>query len=199
MNPYAQGGWSSSHNSNAASNPSWATPSVYGALPYATPPATTPQFIVFTFSPLDGTILNSLVIGPRSQTYFRVTTDSTSTGFSVIQNPKLESVTLVEWRTHPIVEIRDIVSKCSTSQWLALSPDRTYRVMSARGRNFRWTPSVDYIELHSAGVPNPQLFGRLSQGQSGAILELTGEAVQVGLLEVCVASAVLLMSGRNID
>ncbi|KAJ7668025.1 hypothetical protein B0H17DRAFT_950228 [Mycena rosella] len=200
MNPFAQGGWSNSYNSNAVNNNQWGTsPSVYGALPYSTPPTTTPQFITFTFSPLDGTILNSIVIGPHSRTYFRITTDSTSSGFSVVQNPKLESVTLVEWRNHPIVEVRDIVSKRSTSQWLALSSDKTYRVMSARGRNFRWTPSASYIELHSTGVPNPQLFGRLSQGQSGAILELTTEAVQVGLLEVGVASALLLMSGRNID
>ncbi|KAJ6582934.1 hypothetical protein DFH09DRAFT_911733 [Mycena vulgaris] len=200
MNPFAQGGWSNTHNPNAQSNQAWGTsPSVYGALPYSTPPSATPNFLTFTFSPLDGTILNSLVIGPHSRTYFRVTTDSTSSGYSVVQNPKLESVTLIEWRSHPIVEIRDLVSKRSTSQWLALSPDKTYRIMSARGRNFRWTPNTDYIELHSTDVPNPQLFGRLSQGQNGPVLELTAEAVQIGLLEVCVASALLLMSGRNID
>jgi hypothetical protein len=65
-------------------------------------------------------------LGPKSRTYFRINTDSTTSGFSVIQNPKLESVGLIEWRSHPIVEIRDILSKRGTSQWLALSPDKTY-------------------------------------------------------------------------
>ncbi|KAJ7108733.1 hypothetical protein C8R44DRAFT_834116 [Mycena epipterygia] len=200
MNPYAQGGWSNSYNPNAVNNQALGTsPSVYGALPYSTPPIAIPNFLRFTFSPLDGTILNALVMGPQSRTYFRISTDSTSSGFSVVQNSKLESVALVEWRSHPIVEIQNIVSKRSSSQWLELSPDRTYRVMSARGRNFRWTPNEGHIELWSTGVPNPQLFGRISQGQSGVILELTSEAVQIGLLEVGVVSALLIMSGRNID
>ncbi|KAJ7359656.1 hypothetical protein DFH08DRAFT_686377 [Mycena albidolilacea] len=199
MNPYAQGGWSNSYNPNAVNNPSWGTsPSLYGALPYSTPPLTTPE-LTFTFSVLDGTILNSRVFGPKSRTYFRISTDSASSGFTVVQNSKLESVALIEWRSHPIVEITNIVSKRGTSQWLALSPDKTHRIMGARGRGFRWVPSQGYIELYSTGVPTPQLFGRISQDQSGVKLELTGEAVHIGLLEVCVTSAVLLMSGRNID
>ncbi|KAJ6514118.1 hypothetical protein DFH09DRAFT_941203 [Mycena vulgaris] len=200
MNPFAQSGWSNSYNPQSTNHPTWGTvPSVYGALPYSTPPPAAPRFITFTLSPLDGTILNSLVIGPQSRTYFRVTTDSTSSGYSVVRNSQLESVTLVEWRSHPIIEVRDAVSKRRTSQWLALSPDKDYRVMSARGRNFRWTPNGDYIELNSAGVTGPQLFARLSQGQSGPVLELTAEAVQDGLLEACVTAALLLMSGLNID
>jgi hypothetical protein len=60
MNPYAQGGWSNSYDPNAVNNPSWGTsPSLYGALSYSTPSLTTPE-LTFTFSALDGTILNSL-------------------------------------------------------------------------------------------------------------------------------------------
>ncbi|KAJ6478749.1 hypothetical protein C8R47DRAFT_1019535 [Mycena vitilis] len=200
MNPYAQGGWSNSHNPNAVNSSAWAaTPSVYGALPYASPPAFTPEFMAFIFSSLDGTILNSLVMGPNSRTYFRVNTDSATSGFTVIQNPQLESVALVEWRSHPVVELPRIVSKQSTSQWLELSPDKMYRTMSARGKSFRWTARENFIELYSTGVANPQLFGRISQDQSGVKLDLTSEAIHVGLLEVCVASTLLLMSGRTID
>ncbi|KAJ7461688.1 hypothetical protein B0H11DRAFT_2312098 [Mycena galericulata] len=201
MNPYAQGGWSNSYNPNAnqTSGTTSGTSPLYGALPYPAGLSIAPSFLTFVFSSLDGTILNSLVIGPQSRTYFRINTDSTSSGFSVIQNHKLESAALVEWRSHPIVEIRDIVSKRSTSQMLVLSEDKMYRVMSARGKNFRWTPTKDYIELSTTGVPNPQLFARISQGQSGAMLEVTTEAVRIGLLEVCVTSTLLLMSGRNID
>ncbi|KAJ7741923.1 hypothetical protein DFH07DRAFT_980920 [Mycena maculata] len=199
MNPYAQGGWSNAYNPNAVNSQPSGTSPLYGALPYPTPSSTAPTFLTFIFTPLDGTILNSLVMGPQSKTYFRINTDSISSGFSIIQNPTLESVALIEWRSHPIVEIRNIVSKRSTSQLLALSSDNTHRVMELRGKKFRWTPSEGYIRLYSTGVPNPQLFGRISQGQNGVVLEVTTEAVHIGLLEVCITSALLLMSGRNID
>ncbi|KAJ6487723.1 hypothetical protein C8R45DRAFT_1213766 [Mycena sanguinolenta] len=195
MNPFAQGGWSSSSDPNPSGTSNWGTtPSVFGALPYTSSPVVAPE-LSFTFSPVDGTILNSLVIGPKSRTYFRISTDS---GFTVVQNAKLQNTAIVEWRSQPMVEINDIVSKRSTSQWLALSPDKTHRIMSARGKSFRWAPSEGYIELYSTGVPNPRLFGRILQSQNGVKLELTTEAVHVGLLEVCVTSTVLLMSGRNI-
>ncbi|KAF8206885.1 hypothetical protein K438DRAFT_1577463, partial [Mycena galopus ATCC 62051] len=164
-------------------------PSLYGALPSSTPPVITPE-LSLTFSPLDGTILNSTVIGPKSRTYFRISTDSASSGsqwFKItnLKVPPLSNEGPIQWR--------------STLQWLALSPDKTHRIMNTREKSFRWTPSQGYIELYSTGVPNPRLFARLSQGQSGVKLELTNEAVHVGLLEVCVASAVLLMSGREVD
>ncbi|KAJ7123296.1 hypothetical protein C8R43DRAFT_1148143 [Mycena crocata] len=200
MNPYAQAGWSSSSNPHPTNNSTWGISPLYGALPYSTSPSTAPDFMAFTFSPLDGTILNSVVVGPHSRTYFRIDTDSTASGLSVIQNPKLESVTLIEWRRKPILEIRDIRPRCLTSQFLSLSPDKTQRLMSARRRTFRWTPSSGYIELYSTGVAAPQLFGRISQGRDNVtLLELTSEAIQLGLLEVCVTATLLLMSGRNID
>ncbi|KAJ7185817.1 hypothetical protein C8R46DRAFT_1207933 [Mycena filopes] len=195
MNPYAQGGWSNNNNQS-----SWGTttPSLYGALPYPTPIA--PEFISFTFSPVDnGTILDCLVIGPQSRTYFRV---NTASGFTVVSSSSTEGVALIEWRQHtyPMVEVRDIVSRRGSAQWLALAPDRVYRVMSARGRSFRWRPSESYIELYSTNVPNPHIYGRILQGEGGNTrLDLTSEAIQLGLLEVGVTCTLLLLSGRNID
>ncbi|KAJ6614596.1 hypothetical protein B0H10DRAFT_1803113 [Mycena sp. CBHHK59/15] len=197
MNPYAQGGWSNSFNHNAVNNPSSGASPLYGVLPYVTSPTLT--FLTFNFSSLDGTILDSEIVGPHSRTYFRVSTDSTTSGFSVIQNAKQESVALIEWKTHPVIEIRGIVSKRTSAQWLPLSPDKTYRMMSARGRNFRWTPSNGCINLYNTSFHNPELFGRISQGQNGIVLEITTEAIQIGLLEVFVVSALLMMSGRSID
>jgi hypothetical protein len=54
-------------------------------------------------------------------------------------------------------------------------------------------------QLYSTSTANPQLFARISQRQSGIKLEITAEGVQIGLLEVCVVSALLLMSGHSID
>ncbi|KAJ7192585.1 hypothetical protein GGX14DRAFT_406252 [Mycena pura] len=70
------------------------------------------------------------------------------------------------------------------------------------GKEFPMDPeqgAKGYIKLYSTGVPNPQLFARVLQGQSEVILELTTEAVHIGLLEVCVTATFLLMSGRNIS
>ncbi|KAJ7134316.1 hypothetical protein C8R44DRAFT_609891, partial [Mycena epipterygia] len=200
MNPFSQG-WSNSRYPNTAPNASWgATPSVYGALPYSVQPNTSPNVIKFTFSPSNGTVLNSVINGPQLENYFRVTTDSTTAGFSVVQNSRLESIAIIEWRSHPVVEIcGDIVSKRNSAQWLMLSPDKTHRVMNFRGRNFRWMPDEHYIKLYSASPANPQFFGRISQGQDGTAFEVTPEALKLGLLEIFVVASLLLMCGRNID
>ncbi|KAJ6589277.1 hypothetical protein B0H19DRAFT_923398 [Mycena capillaripes] len=139
-------------------------------------------------------------------TFFRVNTDSVSSGFSVVQNLKLESVALIEWQSRPVVEVREILPKIS--QWLGLLLERTYvaiiimhRIMSTRGKTYRWAPSEGFIQ-----VCQFQLLLRAYNSDctsfsstSGVILELITEAVHIGLLEVCVTAAVLLMSGRNID
>ncbi|KAJ7269618.1 hypothetical protein C8J57DRAFT_1066756 [Mycena rebaudengoi] len=165
----------------------------------ANPP--TPAFLSFIFASTDGTVLNSTIIGPQSRKYFQVSTDSTTSGYSVVQNSQLESVAMIEWGNNPIVEIREIVARQQTSQFLPLSPDKSQviSILHARGRRFRWTPSDRYIELYSTSTANPRLFARISQRQSGIKLEITAEGVQIGLLEVCVVSALLLMSGHSID
>ncbi|KAJ7725343.1 hypothetical protein B0H16DRAFT_281669 [Mycena metata] len=199
MNPFSQG-WSYPSSYNAPQNTSWAAnPSMYGALPYTAPPNSTPNAIEFTFVPSNGSILNSIVTGPQSQTYFRITTDSTKSGFSIVQNPRLESIAMIEWRKHPVVEIFGILSKRNSAQFLALSYDKTHRVMNVRGRNFRWMPDARHVGLYSVSPVNPQFFGKISQSQDGTTFEVTAEGLQLGLLEVFVVSALLLMCGRNID
>ncbi|KAJ6490195.1 hypothetical protein DFH09DRAFT_1454514 [Mycena vulgaris] len=194
MNPFSQG-WLNSPNAAHGGQ----IPSVYGALPYASPPNSTPNVIKFTFSSSTGTILNSVITGPQARTYFRVTTDSTTSGFSVVENARLESIAMIEWRRHPVVEIYGIVSKRDSAQWLPLAPDRTHRLMNVRGRNFRWMPHDHYIGLYSTSPVNPQFFGRILQSQEGTTFEVTAEGLQIGLLEIFVVAALLLMCGRNID
>lgn len=130
MNPFSQG-WSNTTNTRDAgagqSGSQWRQgPSVYGALPYPAQNAA-PNAIGFAFLPSNGgtSVLNSVVNGPQSQTYFRVTTDSTAAGFSMVQNARHETIAIIEWRKHPVVEICGIVSNRNTSQFLSLSADRT--------------------------------------------------------------------------
>ncbi|KAF7329391.1 hypothetical protein MKEN_00200700 [Mycena kentingensis (nom. inval.)] len=202
MNPYAQGGW----NGPSSSHSHTGLPVLYGALPYPTAAscATAPTFICFTFTYTDS-ILNSTVTGPQNRVYFRVSTDTTSPSRSIITaEPDGTSVARVEWRTYPVFELRGLVQRNSTAQWLPLSASQTYRTMTVRGRTYRWTPRDSHIEL--AGAPpsaggGPQLLGRVSQGQTPqtTVLSVTPEAIQIGLLEPAVLATIFLLCGRNID
>ncbi|KAJ7055809.1 hypothetical protein C8F01DRAFT_1062588 [Mycena amicta] len=209
MNPYAQGGWINTISASSGSTAS--DPVLYGALPYPNAPATSstataPTFLTFTFTPASGgggsnSILNSIVTGPNGRAYFRVSTDSGSPSRTSVQNTQSEDVARVEWRTYPIFELRGVIQRSSTAQWLPLSSSRRYRNMSVRGRGYCWTPNGSYIELsESPANGTPQLLGRISQGEEGAtILELTPEAIHLNLFEAAILATVFLLSGRNID
>ncbi|KAJ7691007.1 hypothetical protein B0H17DRAFT_935402 [Mycena rosella] len=204
FNPYAQGGWPNTENPNAS--PPRGTipqPSIFGALPYPTPvssptPASSP-FITFRFTSLSPTILDSVVLGPQSRTHFHIITDAPMVGFTIICDSANQPTIIIEWVEHPIIEIRGILSKRRTSNWLVLSADNSYRTMTASGRTFAWGADGDYTCLYCAGLGAPQIYARVFRQNEDLVLEMTPEAVQIGLLEICVAAALLLESGRNID
>ncbi|KAJ7079650.1 hypothetical protein C8R43DRAFT_910070 [Mycena crocata] len=200
FNPYAQGGWPNTGNPHASTSGTVPQPSILGALPYPNSDrgfsATWMSFRFTSFSP---TILDSTVLGPLSRTYFRVHTDVPTVGFTVINNAMDQPMIIIEWARHPIIEIRDIISKRQVSQWLQLSPDKSYRTMSARGKSFMWAPSGKYICLYSAGLGSPQIHARVFRDGEEVALEITAEVIQIGLLEVCVAVGLLLQSGRKFD
>ncbi|KAJ7627011.1 hypothetical protein FB45DRAFT_835313 [Roridomyces roridus] len=202
-NPYYQGGWPNAGPSSSAGNsPVVPQPSIFGALPYAstpTSPGPPPTFMSFRFTTFNPTILDSTVVGPKAQAYFLSNTDTPSPGFTVVHNSANKPIIVIQWARHPVIEICDILSKRHTSKWLTLSPDKSFRTMSARGRTFVWVPEGQYISLYSSGLGAPQIYGRILRGEETVTLELTTEAIQVGLLEVCVAATLLLQCGRNID
>jgi hypothetical protein len=55
------------------------------------------------------------------------------------------------------------------------------------------------LQLYSAGLGTPQIYARVTREEGAVALEITAEAIQIGLLEVCVAAALLLQCGRRID
>ncbi|KAJ7830320.1 hypothetical protein B0H14DRAFT_2353667 [Mycena olivaceomarginata] len=199
FNPFAQGGWPNAANPNAGSSGTGSSPqpSIFGALPYPTRNPT-PMFMTFRFTQFSPTIMDSTVIA-NSRTYFRVKTDVPTVGYTVIHNSANQPTIVIEWLKHPVIEIRDILSKRQTSQWLELSADKTYRTMTARGKTFLWVPDGSHISLYSAGLGAPQIYARVAREEGAVALELTSEAIQIGLLEVAVAAALLLQCGRNID
>ncbi|KAJ6465389.1 hypothetical protein C8R45DRAFT_839975 [Mycena sanguinolenta] len=200
MNPYAQGGWKNAANPNALdwSNNVPPQPSLLGALPFSSP-ASPPILLSFAFASFNPDILNSTVTGPQSRLYFRITTDSPPAPRTAFFDYAGNPIAIIEWLEQPTVEIRGTLSKRPTSQWLALSQNGSRRRMEARGKQFVWVPSGDLICLYAAGVNQSQLYAQVSRDNNSVTLELTAEAVQIGLLESCVVAAFLLQCGKNID
>ncbi|KAJ7732037.1 hypothetical protein B0H16DRAFT_1861238 [Mycena metata] len=193
MNPFAHG-W----NAPGSSGNTVPQPSIFGALPYPTR-STSAMFMSFVFTSFAPTILDSTVVGPKSKIYFRVRTDVPTVGFTIIHNSANQPMIIIEWLQHPVIEIRDILSKRETASWLPLSADKSYRTMNALGKTFVWAPDGRYICLYSAGLGRPQIYARVIREEGQVTLELTAEAIQLGLLEICIAAALLLQCERRID
>lgn len=140
-NPFdAQESWNAG---NGQSSGTWGTtPSIFGALPYSAGSGNyvpLNELITFKFTLFNPTILNCKVVGPHNETYFRVVTDASMQGYSVLKNSQGSNIALVEWQTHPNVEARSIVAKQPVGQWLRLSSDRRF---VATGYNHH-TPLAD--------------------------------------------------------
>lgn len=116
INPYAT--WSNSNVRRAVPG----VPSVHGALPFAADPSAS-NLVTFSFTAFNPTILNCTVIGKNTYPYFKVTTDASMSGYTAVKNPDGKTIALIEWKDHPLAEIRNVFSKQRVSEWLALSPD----------------------------------------------------------------------------
>ncbi|KAF7296281.1 hypothetical protein HMN09_01097400 [Mycena chlorophos] len=203
FNPYANGIWPNAAAGSSNPTGTQQQPSIFGALPYPTPPGGPPPvWMTFKLSAFNPTILNCTVTGPQARTYFTARTDTPgqAPGFTILANAMNQPAVVIEWtKPHPVLEIRDVVSKRPVGQWLALGEGRKYRTMNVRGKTYVWAPEDDNISLYSAGLGTPQTYARIYRDEDEVILQMTVEAVQIGLLEACVAAALLLQCGRNID
>lgn len=113
--------------------------SIFGALPYpgsassVDPPIY--SLVTLRFMSLNPSILNCSVVGPNNGIYYRIVTDASAPGITLVINAAGQNIALVEWRSHPTVEAQVIGAKLHVGQWLRLSPDRRY-VASARPLGF---------------------------------------------------------------
>ncbi|KAJ7117172.1 hypothetical protein C8R44DRAFT_627037 [Mycena epipterygia] len=163
------------------------------------PPAPPPAFVTFQFTSFNPTLLDSTVLGPSSQFYFHVSTASRPLRYTAVRDSTNEAITVIEWLKHPVIEIRDALTKQAVSQWLVLSSDKSYRTMNFDGRSFVWSPEGNYVCLYSTGLEAPRIYARIFRDANALALDLTAEAINMGMLDVCVAAALVLQSGRNID
>lgn len=135
MNPFVQG-WSAPQPPihEPTSLPTWGTrPSIRGALPYTTSDPSSAQALVsFNFTSYDGTILNSALVGSDCRQYFHITTDASTSWRTVVQDSTRRVVAIVSWRPHPAIVIAGAGSATRrTSQWMCLSPDKTYATLGS--------------------------------------------------------------------
>ncbi|KAF4575431.1 hypothetical protein EYR40_004830 [Pleurotus pulmonarius] len=190
-NPYSA--WTKGSNFPGGAPP----PSVFGALPYSSSAAKAPMVtFTFTFNP---SILSCTVTGPQNKIYYRIATDNPTPGFTFVHDGQGKPVVVIEWQSHPIVEIRGIVPKQYACQWLSLSSQRNARHMQVAGKKYVWAPGDGVICLFDTSSGTPELLGKITNGQTRVTLDLTTYAIQGGLTEAAIVSTILLLSGRNID
>ncbi|KZP25016.1 hypothetical protein FIBSPDRAFT_856395 [Athelia psychrophila] len=172
QNPYSN--WNTDSSSGGS-------PSILGALPYTNSSYPLPpgDLLTFTFTSLNPNILNCTVLGPNNRAYFAISTDATMPGCTA----------------------RGLLQKQKISHWLRLSPDRSHRVIEIRGARYMWGPQEQYISLWTSGsnMRDRRCLARISKTYNIVSLEMAAEAMQLGLLEACVITTVLLQCGRNID
>ncbi|EEB94968.1 hypothetical protein MPER_06135 [Moniliophthora perniciosa FA553] len=188
INPFSS--WNSSSGN---------TPSVYGALPSAGSPPSLPGVHRFVFTSFNPDILNCTVIGPNTQPHYYIATDSR---FTVLKRTDGKAFGVIEWQSHPIVEIKDLVRKQFSSGFLRLASDGRSRAMGFNEGEYFWVPQQapsEGICLYPAR--SSECIARITRDSHGGsiILEVTQNAVQAGLLLPCVLTTVLIQSGRQID
>ncbi|OJA21570.1 hypothetical protein AZE42_04124 [Rhizopogon vesiculosus] len=193
-NPFsAQDAWNAA-NGQSSLGSSAPPPSVFGALPYPSASSPLPNSVTFNFTSLSPTILNCKVIGPRNETYFRVVTDG---GYTMLKDARGSNIALLEWQNHPTVEAPNLLTKQAVGRWLRLSTERSQRFMVHNGVSYIWSPYDRFLQLSIPG--SYDVLARVSKTYDAVVLELTPQAIQLGLLEVGVLATILLQCGKSID
>ncbi|KAK2461181.1 hypothetical protein APHAL10511_006708 [Amanita phalloides] len=71
--------------------------------------------------------------------------------------------------------------------------------MDVRGIHYIWAPRDKDIELIAKGPSNTMLLARIIRGTGVITLEVSPDAIQLGILDSVVTATFLLQSGRNVD
>ncbi|KAF8893228.1 hypothetical protein CPB84DRAFT_1326676 [Gymnopilus junonius] len=183
------GSWTESGQGGSSVSPT------FGALPYPSDP--TCSYSSFYFSSFHPDVMNCVVVGPQGQQLYQVVTDKDVPGYTVIKKADGSNISLIEWKSRPLIEIRGLLSKQPVGTWLGLSGDK--RAMTVRDIEYNWAPRGKSINMY-VGVPkNPILLVKITRKNGAIQLDMSSDAIQLGLLDSVVTAAFLLQCGRNID
>ncbi|KAJ2926343.1 hypothetical protein H1R20_g10758, partial [Candolleomyces eurysporus] len=149
-------------------------------------------------------VLNCMITDRNAVPQMEVTTYPTSgetsrTVFS--RRGTVGEFASIDWANYACVEINGYVSRQPINQWLRLSADGRYRIMTVEGKEYMWyhCDGCFYLDLHNFAPSrsNPSLARVFPIPSSNAIrLELSTEAVQ---LQHAIVAAAILYSGRNFN
>jgi len=71
--------------------------------------------------------------------------------------------------------------------------------MTIGGVQYGWSPFDGFICLYKVQSTAPRVLARIARLQNSVILDMTPEAMQLGLLEPAVVATVIFTCGHNID
>lgn len=138
-NPFGASEWA--HGNGSGRGP----PSLLGVLPYASEPSRNLISFVFTY---DRDLMNSAVLGPKGQQYYVVATDSRRhvTPTTIIQpSSSSQQHARIDWHhDHPTVEWTGVMSRRRTRDFLGLSQDMRYVLISWFG--CAWASTDDHFQ-----------------------------------------------------
>ncbi|KAF7297660.1 hypothetical protein MKEN_01389200 [Mycena kentingensis (nom. inval.)] len=163
-------------------------------------------------------ILSASLLRADGRARFNITTDELGITTS-IEDGGNANVAMIHWEDSrvpgnragaaagPTLYVDELGWTMRTADWLYLSSNRTCRTMIAHNRQYSWRPNGTSIELFpldnslnaAFALPSQTVLARISQGPTGTMVQLSPRALQLQLLNYVAISAVLLMSGRNID
>ncbi|KAL6300387.1 hypothetical protein BKA93DRAFT_740620 [Sparassis latifolia] len=178
-------------------------PSVFGALPSlgttTAPRSIQPDSVTFQFTNFNTTILNCSVVGPQSRVAYRIVTEATTPSCTIFKDNESRNVAMVQWQPNATVEIRNAAPKQRVRDWLSLSSDQKKRKMQVGGVQYAWSPIDGFICMYKSQATAPRVLARIARGANTVLLELTQEALQLGLLEPAIVATVMFICGHNID
>ncbi|KDQ31644.1 hypothetical protein PLEOSDRAFT_153867 [Pleurotus ostreatus PC15] len=160
------------------------------------------QIISFAFS---SSILNSHLLGPDRQPYYRVFTDSFGDATHILSQGR--EIACIRWAAKSIKlsSMAGGADGTPISEWIAKSPNpgaTGLRYMSFDGVKYACIRKDNRYSLYTSlkmGA-TPVWMARIINGEGGAVrVELFADSIWRGLLDPCVIAAVLLFSGRDID
>ncbi|EMD35443.1 hypothetical protein CERSUDRAFT_157206 [Gelatoporia subvermispora B] len=196
MNPFTQGGWGQGQTST--------TPSIFGALPSlptssSIPRSMQPDNVTYQFTSFNATILNCSIIGPQSRVAYRIVTETSVPSCTIWKDNESRSIAMVQWQPNATLEIRGVAPRQRVRDWLRLSPDQSKRTMEVKGTQYAWAPMDGFICLYKAQSAAPRILARVARAPNTVLLELTQEAITLGLLEPALVATVMFVCGHNID
>ncbi|THV04713.1 hypothetical protein K435DRAFT_648706 [Dendrothele bispora CBS 962.96] len=157
------------------------------------------ELLTFSFTSFCPDLSNCAVMGPHQQPYLFISTDLQRPTYTIFHDAQGGVIAYIEWQEQPMVQIRDMVSKCRVTDWLGHSLDKKSRIMFCGGSSYTWSPknmSHDLFSLEESS--EPKFLARISKGRTTMFLDITGETLNLGLLNATIVATFLLQCNTRV-